>query len=168
MNDLFKHPLRDAGFSPKMIPHKILFPLLEAVSLEDNEELHTMFAALLANAASPEHSDKVRPGFIAVLKQMSPEEARILKLIAEQSHPASGVTIPVDEIADPGVSLDGLEAAQLIRRADSTSIGEASDPFDSGPKRALPFANRRNKAYVLTDRGRVFVEACRPPEKATS
>src|SRR5215472_13690291 len=44
---------RDAGFTPQPVPPKILFPLLEGASFEDNEDLHDMWAALLANASSP-------------------------------------------------------------------------------------------------------------------
>jgi len=40
----------DAGFTPKAVPIKLLFPLLDGASLEENEDLHTMWAALMANA----------------------------------------------------------------------------------------------------------------------
>jgi hypothetical protein len=49
----------DAGFTPQAVPPKILFPLLEGASFEDDEDLHTMWAALLANAASPEMQAKL-------------------------------------------------------------------------------------------------------------
>src|SRR6266550_2229571 len=52
--------LREADLKPQVVPPKILFPLLEGVSLEDNEDLHTMWAALLTNAASPEKAATVR------------------------------------------------------------------------------------------------------------
>lgn len=42
-----------AGFTPNEVPSKLLFPLLEGASFEENEDLHTMWAALLANASSP-------------------------------------------------------------------------------------------------------------------
>src|SRR5580658_3981492 len=49
---------KDAGFTPQAVPPKILFPLLEGASFEENEDLHDMWAALLANAASPENAGK--------------------------------------------------------------------------------------------------------------
>jgi hypothetical protein len=55
----------EAGFTPQAVPPKILFPLLEGASFEENEDLHTMWAALLANAASSENAQKVKPGFVA-------------------------------------------------------------------------------------------------------
>jgi len=69
---------REAGFTPQAVPPKILFPLLEGASFEESEDLHTMWAALLANAASPENAGKVRPGFIAILKEISPHEVALL------------------------------------------------------------------------------------------
>src|SRR5580698_7329869 len=74
---------KEAGFTPKAVPIKLLFPLLEGASLEEDETLHDMWAALLANASSPEHSANVRPGFIAILKQMAPDEAALLKTVEE-------------------------------------------------------------------------------------
>src|SRR5260370_21548676 len=50
---------KDAGFTPQAVPPKILFPLLEGASFEDNEDLHTMWAALLTNASSPDVRDIV-------------------------------------------------------------------------------------------------------------
>src|SRR6266571_6763229 len=69
---------QEAGFTPQAVSPKILFPLLEGASFEENEDLHTMWAALLANAASPENSETVRPYFIYILKGMAPDEALLL------------------------------------------------------------------------------------------
>jgi hypothetical protein len=74
---------QEAGFTPQAVPPKILFPLLQGASFEDDESLHDMWAALLANAASPENGETVRPGFIATLRQMAPDEAALLKWICE-------------------------------------------------------------------------------------
>src|SRR5215469_9244286 len=60
-----KKMAKDAGFRPQAVPPKILFPLLEGASFEEDEDMHTMWAALLANASSPENAE-VRPGFIAI------------------------------------------------------------------------------------------------------
>src|SRR5437016_4053149 len=75
---------QEAGFTSQAVPPKILFPLLKGASFEEDEDLHTMWAALLANAASPENAEKVRPGFIAILKEMAPDEATLLKWVFEQ------------------------------------------------------------------------------------
>src|ERR1035438_5844869 len=69
---------QDAGFTPQTVPPKVLFPLLEGASFEEDENLHDMWAALLANATSPLSAQIVRPGFIAIWKEMAPDEAGLL------------------------------------------------------------------------------------------
>src|SRR5580704_7385815 len=81
---------KDAGFTPQAVPPKILFPLLEGASFEDNETLHDMWAALLANAASPENAGTVRPGFIAILRQMAPDEGLFLNALFTECVQAAG------------------------------------------------------------------------------
>jgi hypothetical protein len=56
--------VREAGTTPQAVPDSVLVPLLQGASLTDNEDLHTMWAALLANAASMENAENVRPGFM--------------------------------------------------------------------------------------------------------
>ena len=73
----------EAGFTPNAVPPKILFPLLEGASLEDDEGLHTMWAALLANASS-KMGTIVRPSFISLLRNMAPDEAELLKQLSER------------------------------------------------------------------------------------
>ena len=74
---------QDAGFTPKAVPPKILFPLLEGASLEEDENLHDMWAALLANASSPTDDEKVKPGFSSILQNMTHAEAKLLAWILE-------------------------------------------------------------------------------------
>jgi hypothetical protein len=158
---------KDAGFTPKAVPIKLLFPLLEGASLEENEDLHTMWAALLANSASPKNAETVRPGFIAILKQMAPDEAAILKYMLDQL-PAMAWKIPmsyddlevrytklfgerktvghnVDSSRDRRckICLSGLEAMKLIEKTSEHNI----DP----------------NGYEFTWYGYEFVMACQPP-----
>ncbi|MGD1098638.1 MAG: Abi-alpha family protein [Bryobacteraceae bacterium] len=154
---------QEAGCTPQAVPPKILFPLLEGASFEDDEELHTMWAALLANAASPENAGKVEVSFIAILKQISPEEAQLLNWFRDTGEPEFDmlVTSIVHEYMKfIGVSsdkanaiavqrcFDALESYQLLRRVYFQIA--STDPLPSRP--------------TLTDRGRAFLEACEPPK----
>jgi len=135
----------DAGFTPKAVPIKLLFPLLEGASLEENEDLHTMWAALLTNAASPENAKLVRPGFIAVLKQMSPDEAACLQWLSEPpetSDECAAQRIPLvrallDDRNRLSVCMQGLKSAWLVER---------------------------QRYNILTIRGQDFLQACSPPK----
>ena len=91
------------------MPIKLLFPLLEGASLEENEDLHTMWAALLANAAATDDTNRVRPGFIASLRQLSPDEALILTYIYDHASEFSNDVeferaIPASELLEPYAS----------------------------------------------------------------
>jgi Abortive infection alpha len=160
---------QEAGFTPQAVPPKILFPLLEGASFEEDESLHDMWAALLANVASPDHADRVRLGFIAMLKQMSPDEAALLNWTydtADNSPPLNQITLmeayarlgfgPKDAcdrheqvershtfLQQFAASRDSLEAARLLRR----NLGED-----------------QQTRYSIGLTGRAFVLACRPPK----
>jgi hypothetical protein len=54
----------------------LLFPILDAASLQDDGYLHQQWVALLANAAAS--PDSVHPSFIEVLRQLTPKDARLL------------------------------------------------------------------------------------------
>jgi Abortive infection alpha len=162
---------QEAGFTPQPVPPKILFPLLEGASFEDNESLHTMWAALLANAASPDGADKVKPGFIAALRQMAPDEAALLNRISEgyvgerlldestlmETYVSLGFGAEVytgdrNRQAEESMAFlrkfracrDSLVAEQLIKKSD--------DPPE-------------DTKYGLSSRGLGFLSACHPPTK---
>lgn len=76
----------DARFTPKSLPIKLLFPLLEGASPEEREDLHTMWAALLANASSSlSAGERVIPGCTAILKNMAHDEAKLLMWVREHN-----------------------------------------------------------------------------------
>src|ERR1700682_4242978 len=62
------------GIQPQRIPLRILLPVLDAASVEDDETLHSMWANILSAAAIPGSKPKPYSAFIEVLKQMSREE----------------------------------------------------------------------------------------------
>jgi len=70
------------GIKSSYIPAKFLFPLLEGVSLEEDndEDMHKMWTALLLNAIDYSSEKKVKLGYIDMLKQLSAQEAKILDI----------------------------------------------------------------------------------------
>ena len=156
---------QEAGFTPQAVPPKILFPLLEGASFEDNEDLHTMWAALLANAAEPENAEKVRPGFIAALKQMAPDEAALLNWIFDQrtGKNAGVFNVPIDcadllvahsSVRSP-IDSDPLSYHACIQSLHSAQfVEQIPDPKHFG---------YLTHSYALTLRGLAFMYACRPP-----
>jgi hypothetical protein len=72
----------ETGFEPKSVPLKILLPILENASLEDDEDLRDRWANLLANATMPE--GKTHPSFVQVLEGLTSLEAKFLSAIFDQ------------------------------------------------------------------------------------
>jgi hypothetical protein len=76
-----KRKLVAAGVSPKEVPLKIIHPLLEAASLEEDGDLQEAWANLLANAADPRHEHKVSITFPAILKELSTREVTFFETL---------------------------------------------------------------------------------------
>jgi len=62
------------------IPPRLAIPLLESAALENNETLQQVWALLIANSTDPNFKPQLHPGFIEVVKQLSPDEAILLNL----------------------------------------------------------------------------------------
>lgn len=69
--------LREAGQPVNAVPLRLLIPIIETCSVEDNEILQEMWAGLLATASK--ETDSMSPSFIETLKQLTPDEARALQ-----------------------------------------------------------------------------------------
>jgi hypothetical protein len=69
------------------LPESLATPLLEQAQQESRVELQDLYAALLANAMDPAHSNDVRPGFVKLVKDLQPVEAAMLKLLFDQKAP---------------------------------------------------------------------------------
>lgn len=75
--------LVDAGARPQGVPGRVLWPLLQRASVEENDELRRRWKALLANASIV--PDAVLPAFVSILGELSPPEARLLQEIYNRS-----------------------------------------------------------------------------------
>jgi AcrR family transcriptional regulator len=68
---------------PPMPSPRLLLPIMEASSVEDNETLQDMWAGLLATAS--QETDAVWPSFVETLKQLTPDEARYLQRLHDHA-----------------------------------------------------------------------------------
>jgi hypothetical protein len=73
----------DAGFEPSAVRPKVLLPILNHASVEDDEDMHDRWAALLANASNPNRKFEIRPSFPEILTQISSKEATLLDSIQQ-------------------------------------------------------------------------------------
>ena len=76
--------LKQKGIQPGKVPLKTLAPLLEHSSWEEDPDMQTKWASLLANAANPSYSYDIHSSYVDVLNQLSPLEARLLDLLFDE------------------------------------------------------------------------------------
>lgn len=88
---------RGIGDETKAVPPKIAIPLIENATLEDDDNLHDLWAKLLANAMDPNFPLDVKRVYVSLLKEMEAIDVRILytvfteKMTRFADKPLSGV-----------------------------------------------------------------------------
>lgn len=71
--------VKESNLQKKEIPLKVLVPLIENSSLEEEETMQLKWANLLANAATGKVN--VTPNYVAILNELSPIEAQLLDIL---------------------------------------------------------------------------------------
>jgi hypothetical protein len=117
--------IEDTGVPPQSVEDKLVVEILRGASLEENADLHTMWAALLANAASSERNETVRPSFVAILQQMHPHEAFVLNRIFDDAN--------VEVTAENEFRRSGLDIGTLSKSVNQ-SDGIKPEPFEGASK----------------------------------
>jgi len=155
---------------------RLLFPILDAATLNEDEDLHERWTALLVNAATP--NKQVLPSFSEILKQLTPEEARFLDraydevTLAEQNREIQSRTpllSSYDYLMHPiwdttlalinGVTLDNFYRLMLLRR-DSGVYVSGGEPETFSEQQ---ISQELENAVYITELGRAFIRACRFP-----
>jgi hypothetical protein len=159
---------QEAGFTAQAVPPKILFPLLEGASMEEDETLHDMWAALLANASSPANADKVRPGFIAMLKHMSPDEAGLLNWIydtADDPAPLNQISLIEAYVRLGFGPKDGFDPHEQLERSHTflQQFATSRDSLEAARLLRRSVREDDQTQYSISLTGRAFVCVCRPP-----
>jgi len=161
-----KRQIIASGIIQKQVSLKVLVPALEGASLEEDEDLISRWAGLIATAAT---TGQTIPAFAEILRQLTPEEARMLDFIYQNNIP-----IPVIDTAR-GVERKGLQETcevygenYLVRIQNLDRLGLvvriASDGFDT-----MGGQGWDNAVHIgLTALGEAFVRACRGPGKAVA
>ena len=113
----------------RMVPPKIALPLLENATVEDDEELHTLWANLLATGLDAS-AEEVHKKYVSILSDLTSQDAKILsalysvwrkptgqlfraKAIRYWPHDSGG--IPYDESAIITLNRLGLIAPELFQ-----------------------------------------------------
>ena len=152
--------VESAGIDPGAVPMRTLLPLMEGASLEDDEDLNTKWAALLANASDGEGLT-VLPSFPDILKQLSPHEAAILNTLPTDRPPAPRkmTVFELERVSErSGVPYEVMEP--LVENLQRLGIVTGTQRLDSGKMVA---SHEGLDAIGLSHFGFLFLKACRAP-----
>ena len=167
--------VQQSGLELRSVPGRILMPILEHSSLEEDESLRVKWAALLANAATVERGNYILPAYAEILRQLTPVQATMLDWIFENAEQPSTEepSIPVwrdvsaDEMtyrfdlnpADYQIVASDLHRLQVIdgRRETRAVYG--------GP--SLSSASTYD-VIGLTPLGVAFLQSCRIPKASST
>jgi hypothetical protein len=162
--------LSDAKLPPGGVPPRMFLPILEASSLEDDENLQSLWAGLLATAS--QQTNSVSPSFVETLKQLTRDEARHLQHVSNalgeiRKHKAlahmalSPWAFGERGGAPVGVSSDTYERLGLIRRDFGVTLHGRRTLSSKGNIDAIePEVGYR---FVFTQYASKSIEACNGP-----
>jgi Abortive infection alpha len=132
-----------SGLELRPVALRLLFPIVQSASLEDDESLQDKWAALLANASTSPGT--VLPAFPRILEQLSPREAALLEELAG----ANNWWAPTDQNV---VWAENLQRLGLLEKVKPLPIRVNNEPM--GPQEDL---------FQLNALGHAFLTACHPP-----
>jgi len=153
--------LDDNGITPQQIPLKIFIPLLEQGALEEDDNIQTKWASLLANAASGNR--KVLPNYIEILSGLSAVEVSILdtlhKAILGNTDKKQQMVFSREKIGT-SFGLNDEDTRLIVENL--IRLGICRPPLSQGISfGGMPIALQTTDAFEVTYFGLAFIEACR-------
>jgi Abortive infection alpha len=175
--------LCDANLKPNAVPPRLFLPILESVSIEDDETLQHLWAGLLASAS--DQTDDISPSYVETLKQITPAEAQSLQTLFTRVQGASASSKGWDgdqEIVVFDSSLIYIDGAkELLAIETFERLGIVHREYDLVPPPKYPYytyGDETEKLYSIpqedalpsishmfqfTRYGRRFMRACLGP-----
>ena len=176
--------LDEAQIRPGPVSLKILLPIIENATNEEDDDLQDRWATLLANSANPAYASKVHPSFPAILKELTARDVKFLDTIFDWASSMRGNSLDsrIEDVSfnyktvmhifrSAGLERDDGPKMETIKaniRARNLSI----DTFERNGILARDYgvAGRSKEGEVdvgsvmrFTDLGVCFVCACRNP-----
>jgi len=166
----------DAGLRLRPVAPRLLFPILDAATLEDDVELHRRWVALLTNAARTDFESDILPSFPDILKQLTPAEAQFLDEIHDEINQDEMESAAKSLNENPNLAqspfmkrpvrgpklksvhpivIESLERLMLVTRTGGID-------FTSDDRQLVNTFAPANHLY-MTGLGKAFVRACRLP-----
>ena len=135
-----KAMIKAAGIQQKPVDLKIFMPLIEFCSLEEDHDMVSRYAGLLASAAI---GGMMLPAFVRILSELSADEAMILDYIYIHRKKVDGI---MDTVSNRGVDKEELIAAIKLPEEFEFDVHSSSIDGVSDIRKTLSnYLNRRNR-----------------------
>jgi len=154
--------IESSGLSKKQIPLKVLIPIIQNSSLEEDPAIQDKWANMLANAATG--NVEVSPNYTAILNELSPLEVSILDQIY------FAVNKETNYEKRKALQFDASKLKSIISASDEKMdlivenlyrLNLLQSPAGQGVMLGnFPFALRTTKVFEFTTLGYEFVRAC--------
>jgi hypothetical protein len=154
--------IESSGLSKHQIPLKVLVPIIQNSSLEEDLNMQDKWANLLANSATG--NVEVSPNYSAILNELSPLEVSILDKIYSE------VNKEVDYEKRKALQFDSVKLKSILNINDEKidliienlyRLNLFQAPAGQGAMLGnFPFALRTTKVFEFTTLGYQFVKAC--------
>jgi hypothetical protein len=156
--------IRELGIEhhTRPVPLKIALPILQAATIEDNDDLQDMWAHLLANATNPASAAEVTVSMVTILKDFGTLEASILNAVYNAPDPIKAEGVPtlglprayIDQPSDVEQSLPDVKTQFAVWNLIRLGCLAARLTWDG------PHIGRVN----ITTLGTTLIEACLKPK----
>jgi hypothetical protein len=146
--------VRELGLPIAAVQDKLLREVLEGGSMEDDNDMRTRWANLLANSVTA-GGVSVRRAFPGILSELEPADALLLDELAETLRTRDPPILDVRQATiAQRTSLDNLVRLELMRYAGDTPT------FANGKRDP----DAKSSEVTLTAFGLAFLQACRKPQ----
>ena len=154
--------IEESGLEKKQIPLKVLVPIIENSSLEQDENMQEKWANMLANAATG--NVEISPNYAAILNELSPIEVSILEKIYSEVNKEADYAKRREFQFDASklqsmLSISAEKMDLIIENLFRLNVLQS--PAGKGAMLGnFPFALRTTKVFEFTTLGYEFVKAC--------
>ncbi|MBW4035541.1 MAG: DUF4393 domain-containing protein [Proteobacteria bacterium] len=160
LSEQLRRYLRDHGLEApsREIPLNFSVPLIEYASLEEDDELQDVWARMLANAADASSKTERRTAFLAMLKDMTTLDVKILALIHNAKPLRPDGLIYTGNFPDSGSQSDQGSRPGIVRNDVSVSLNNLSRLGCLDP--SITYGGLAVTHVRLTPLGRAFILSC--------
>ncbi len=153
--------VEETGKDVKPIPTRLFFPIFEAASIEDDDEMQTRWAALLAHEATS--AGLVHPSHIDILKQLSPDDARLLDKVNDKCERNKSRKVrPVNNYFEDH-EMEGILESHEDSLENLIRLGLIQSEYEITNRLFVP-SSHLDSWYELSEFAVRFVRACRAPK----